>query len=179
MQQNQFTYQRNYTLSSRHNDVYLYVDEIIDVLKVKNVQQRKLYLSMLIHSKKHKQLGTSDFYMAYSTMENYGNTGNRKRLRLQINELEKQGRVKVVSHHRIDEVRSSIEGRLFDKPNVYRIKKDFKKNSGEKVFLKATDVENVDINDILAKAIKENLISFADCRKHLSRRNLNALRQAL
>lgn len=165
-------------LKNGNSEITLYGDEIRDVLSLGNMRLMQLYLSMLVHAKRHQEVGADSFYMAYSTMSDYGNAANRSTLRKYIHQLEELGRVKVVSSNIVDPIRSEVEGRAHHKPNVYRIKKSFNQTPDQKVLVKA-DATNVDINDILKTAYQNNVISFSDIKKHLPKNRFNKFKQSL
>lgn len=165
-------------LKNGDSEITLYGDEIKDVLSLKNMRLMQLYLSMLVHAKRHQEVGADSFYMAYSTMTNYGNTGQRSTLRKYIYQLEELGRVGIVSSNVIDPIRSEVEGYSYKKPNVYRIKKSFNQNSDQKVLIKA-DVANVDILNILQEAYKGNVISLADVKRNLTKNTFIKFKQSL
>lgn len=173
-----YVFSHNVVLKSGSRDIVLYRDEILDVLAHKNWTEMKLYLSMMIHAKRHQQVGADSFYMAYSVMTNYGNTTDRGRLRKHIKNLEIAERVEVVESGIIDPVRSEIEGEAFHKANVYRIKKSFNHNPDEKVIIKA-DVTSVDIFNVLRKAYADNVIAFADIKRNLSKNTFIKFKQSL
>lgn len=164
-------------LKNGNSEITLYGDEIKDVLALKNARLMQLYLSMLVHAKRHQEVGADSFYMAYSTMSGYGNTGERSTLRKYIHQLEGLGRIDVVSSNIVDPIRSEVKGYSYKKPNVYRIKKSFNQTSDQRVIVKA-DVTSVDINDILQEAYKRNIISLAEI-KQLPRRQFNKFKQSL
>lgn len=164
-------------LKNGNTTIDLYADEIKDVLALKNMRLMQLYLSMLIHAKRHQPIGADSFYMAYSTMADYGNPANRSTLRKYIHQLEELGRIGVVASNVIDPIRSEVEGYSYKKPNVYHIKKSFNQNSRQKVLIKA-DVTNVNINDILVKAYHDNVIGIDEI-KQLPRRQFDKFKQSL
>ncbi|MGG8954543.1 MULTISPECIES: TOTE conflict system archaeo-eukaryotic primase domain-containing protein [Staphylococcus] len=164
-------------LKNGNTTIELYADEIKDVLALKNMRLMQLYLSMLIHAKRHQPIGSNSFYMAYSTMADYGNPANRSTLRKYIHQLEELGRIGVVASNVIDPIRSEVEGYSYKKPNVYHIKKSFNQNSRQKVLVKA-DVTSVNINDILIKAYRDNVIGIDEI-KQLPRRQFDKFKQSL
>lgn len=90
------TYKKGYTLMiSNHKTVYVYEDEILDVLDLKNMTLMKLYLSHLVHAKRYAK--DDKYYMSYSVMTRMGNTKSRLRLKQHMQKLEKEGRIKFVS----------------------------------------------------------------------------------
>lgn len=165
-------------LKNGNSSITLYGDEIRDVLSLGNMRLMQLYLSMLVHAKRHQEVGADSFYMAYSTMSGYGNTGQRSTLRKYIHQLEELGRIEVVSSNIVDPIRSEVKGRAHHKPNVYRIKKSFNQNSGEKVLVKA-DATNVDIFEILQQAYNDNVISLADVKHSLAKNTFIKFKQSL
>lgn len=173
-----YVFNINITLGINNSEIVLYGDEIRDILMLKDIKLMKLYTSMLVHAKRHQPLGAETFYMAYSVMQNYGNTANRNTLKRYIDELERLGRIKIEQRRKVDTIRSEVEGHAIYKANVYSIKKDFNQNPDEKVLIKAAQL-HVDIIDILAQAIKTKAIKFNDIKPYLSSYNLTKLRQAL
>lgn len=173
-----YVFGKNVSMASGNKTVYLSVDEIKDVLALNNLTLMKLYLSMMIHAKRHQKLGDTSFYMAYSIMTNYGNAKDRSVLRKYISKLEELGRVEVVLSNEIDTMRSEIEGYTISKTNVYRIKKSFNQTSDKKVLVKA-DSKNIDVIDILRQAYDDKIISFYEIKKQLSRRQLDKFKQSL
>lgn len=169
------THKKNYTIHQLQRDVWLYEDEIKDILSVKGIHLQRLYTSMLIHAKRYSTV-SQPFYMAYSVMTNMGNDNNGSRLKSYISQL--SDRIEVVESNIIDIERSSREGFKINKPNVYRIKKSFNQNSGKKVLVKA-DMTNVNIFDLLQEAYKGNVISLANIKHNLSRRQFNKFKQSL
>lgn len=173
-----YVFGKNVSMARGNKTVYLSVDEIKDILALNNLTLMKLYLSMMVHAKRHQKLGDTSFYMAYSVMANYGNAKNRATLRKYISKLEKLERVEVVQSNEIDTMRSEIEGHRISKTNVYRIKKSFNQNFDKKVIVKA-DVTNVDIQDVIVQAYKNNVINFQYLKSNLSRRQLDKVKQSL
>lgn len=174
----EYVYRTNIVLGGANRDVYLYVEEIRDILALKKPSLMKLYTSMLVHSKRHKAIGVDNFYMAYSTMSDYGNTTQRDTLRKYIDELEQQGRIKVVSRYEIDPIRSEVEGHIISKTNIYEIKKSFDKTSEQKVLIKA-DTKDLKMENILANAYNVGVISYKEVKNNLTRYQLNKFKQAL
>lgn len=173
-----YVFGKNVSMARGNKTVYLSVDEIKDILTLNNLTLMKLYLSMMVHAKRHQTLGDTSFYMAYSVMTNYGNAKDRAMLRKYISKLEELERVEVVQSNEIDAMRSEIEGYTISKTNVYRIKKSFNQTSDKKVLVKA-DVTSVDIQDVIVQAYKNNIISFKELKSNLSRRQLDKLKQSL
>ena len=173
-----YVFNTSIALKNGNTAIELYVDEIKDVLSLKNMRLMQLYLSMLVHAKRHQPIGADSFYMAYSTMTGYGNTGQRSTLRKYIHQLEELGRIEVVASNVVDPIRSEIEGRAHHKPNVYRIKKSFNQTSSQKVLVKA-DLINVNIQDIFVQAYKNNVISLADIKHSLTKNTFIKFKQSL
>ncbi|TER83429.1 hypothetical protein E1N11_12280, partial [Staphylococcus epidermidis] len=90
-----YVYRTNITLGGINRDVYLYADELKDVLALRKTHLMKLYTSMLIHAKRHQPLGEKTFYMAYSVMINYGNNSNRSKLKRYLEELQQLNRISI------------------------------------------------------------------------------------
>ena len=172
-----YVFNTSIALKNGNTAIELYADEIKDVLALKNMKLMQLYLSMLIHAKRHQPIGSDSFYMAYSTMTDYGNTANRSALRNYLHQLEELGRISVVASNVIDPIRSEVEGYSYKKPNVYNIKKSFNQTSDQRVIVKA-DVTSVDINDILVKAYRDNVIGIDEI-KQLPRRQFDKFKQSL
>lgn len=173
-----YTFKENYTLSVGSNKIILYKDEIKDILEIGNVKLMMLYLSMIIHAKRHQPIGADNFYMAYSVMTNYGNARQRSTLRKNINELEHLGRIEVIQSGVKDHVRSEAEGRGISKTNVYKIKKNFNQNTDENVLIKA-NTETIDLYSILAKALDENAISITEIKNSFSKYEFKKFKQSL
>ena len=169
------THKKNYTIHQLQRDVWLYEDEIKDILSIKGIHLQRLYTSMLIHAKRYSTV-SQPFYMAYSVMTNMGNDNNGSRLKSYISQL--SDRIEVVESNVIDIERSSREGFKINKPNVYHIKKSFNQNSRQKVLVKA-DMTNVNIFDLLQEAYNGNVISLADIKLNLSKRQFNKFKQSL
>ena len=169
------THKKNYVFHNIQRDVALYEDEIKDILSVKGIHLQRLYLSMLIHAKRYSSL-EQPFYMAYSVMTNMGNSQERGRLRGYVMQL--SDRIEVKQSNVVDVARSKAMGVTIKKPNVYRIKKSFNQNTPEKVLVKA-DATNVDIFEILQEAYNDNVISLADVKQNLPRRQFNKFKQSL
>ncbi|MFW0762081.1 TOTE conflict system archaeo-eukaryotic primase domain-containing protein [Staphylococcus cohnii] len=169
------THKQNYVLYNIQRDVWLYEDEIKDILSVKGIHLQRLYLSMLIHAKRYSKV-SQPFYMAYSVMTNMGNSQERGRLRSYIMQLHE--RIEVKESNVVDVARSKATGTIIKKPNVYRIKKSFNQNSRQKVLVKA-DVTSVDIFDLLQEAYHTKVISLADIKHNLSRRQFDKFKQSL
>ena len=169
------THKKNYTIHQIQRDVWLYDDEIKDILSVKGIHLQRLYVSMLIHAKRYRTV-SEPFYMAYSTMSNMGNDNNGSRLKSYISQL--SDRIEVVESNKMDIERSRREGCKINKTNVYRIKKSFNQNSDQKVLIKA-DVISVDIQDVIVQAYKNNIISFKELKSNLSRRQFDKFKQSL
>lgn len=173
-----YVYKKNITLSNNTTEVVLYGDEIRDILALKDMKLMKLYTSMIVHAKRHTPLGADSFYMAYSVMQNYGNTSQRDTLKRYIDKLEQLGRIEVVKRRVVDEVRTHVEGYVVYKANIYSIKKSFNQNPDEKVLIKA-DNPNVNINDILIKAYENNVISIEQVKRNLTKYQFKKIKQLL
>lgn len=173
-----YVFNTSIALKNVNTTIELYAEEIKDVLVLKNIRLMQLYLSMLIHAKRHQPIGSDSFYMAYSTMTDYGNTANRSVLRNYIHQLEELGRIGVVASNVIDPIRSEVEGYSYKKPNVYNIKKSFNQNSDQKVLIKA-DVTSVNIQDILQEAYHTKVISLADVKQSLTKNAFIKFKQSL
>lgn len=173
-----YTFKENYTLSVGSNKIILYKDEIKDILEIGNLKLMMLYLSMIIHAKRHQPIGSDNFYMAYSVMTNYGNARQRSTLRKNISELEHLGRIEVIQSGVKDHVRSEAEGRGISKTNVYKIKKNFNQNTDENVLIKA-NTETIDLYSILAKALDENAISITEIKNSFSKYEFKKFKQSL
>ncbi|WP_193014103.1 TOTE conflict system archaeo-eukaryotic primase domain-containing protein [Staphylococcus equorum] len=169
------THKKNYTIHQIQRDVWLYEDEIKDILSIKGIHLQRLYTSVLIHAKRYSTV-SQPFYMAYSTMSNMGNDNNGNRLKSYISQLNEH--IEVVESNVVDIERSSREGSKINKPNVYRIKKSFNQNSDQKVLVKA-DATNVDIFEILQEAYTHNVISLADVKRSLAKNTFIKFKQSL
>lgn len=169
------THKKNYTIHQLQRDVWLYEDEIKDILSIKGIHLQRLYTSMLIHAKRYSTV-SQPFYMAYSVMTSMGNDNNGWRLKSHISQL--NDRIEVVESNVIDIERSNREGCKINKPNVYRIKKSFNQTSDQRVIVKA-DVTSVDIFDLLQEAYHTKVISLADIKHNLSRRQFDKFKQSL
>lgn len=168
-------HKKNYMFHDIQRDVWLYEDEIKDILSVKGIHLQRLYLSILIHAKRCGSL-KQPFYMAYSVMANMGNSQERGRLRSYISQL--SDRIEVKQSNVVDVPRSKATGITVKKPNVYSIKKSFNQNSDQKVLIKA-DVASVDINEVLKTAYQNNVINFSDIKKHLPKNRFAKFKQSL
>lgn len=173
-----YVFNTSITLKNGNTTIEVYVDEIKDVLSLKNMRLMQLYLSMLVHAKRHQPIGADSFYMAYSTMADYGNTANRSTLRKYIHQLEELGRIGVVASNVVDPIRSEVEGYSYKKPNVYSIKKSFNQNSRQKVLVKA-DVTSVNVIEILQEAYHSKVISLTDVKHSLTKNTFIKFKQSL
>lgn len=168
-------HKENYVFHNIQRDVWLYEDEIKDILSVKGIHLQRLYLSMFIHAKRYSKV-SQPFYMAYSVMANMGNSQERGRLKRYITQLNEH--IEVKESNVVDVARSKANGIIIKKPNVYRIKKSFNQNSDQKVLIKA-DVKNVNIFELLQEAYHSKVISLADIKHNLSRRQFDKFKQSL
>lgn len=114
------TYERGYVLNGGKKEVEVTKAEILQVLSVKKIHLKKLLLSLLIHSKRHKKKDGS-FYMAYSVMTKMGNTTERGRLLKYLVELQDMGLIEIISHGEVDKARSAQAGQVVYKANEYRV----------------------------------------------------------
>lgn len=113
-------YKEGYTISNQRKEIEVSKAEVKQMLEVKKLHLKKLLFSLLIQSKRHaKQDGS--FYMAYSVIERMGNTDNRTRALLYLQELEQLGHIEIVSRGVIDNERTKAENTVRYKPNEYRV----------------------------------------------------------
>lgn len=105
----------------RRRDVEVSKEEIIEILNTGNWQHKKLLFSLLLHSKRYAD-DDGEFFMAYSTMEQYGNTTDRGRALKYLKELEKLDKIKIVSRGKLDTIRTKAFRQPINKPNVYKVK---------------------------------------------------------
>lgn len=175
-----YVFKANISMSNGSVYVALYESEIRTLLSIKGLHLQRLYLSLLIHSKRHQQIGADTFYMAYSVMSNYGNAKDRGTLRKYIHKLEQMGYIEVVASNQIDPIRSEVEGKEIKKPNVYKIKhkKSLNQNPRQKVLIK-TDTQHIDVDAIICKAYTTNVIDFAEIKKHLPKKRFISFKQSL
>jgi hypothetical protein len=113
-------YSKGYLLRGARTEIEITKAEILQILAIKELHLKKLLLSMLIHSKKFKKKNNA-FTMSLSIMKKYGNTLNEGRLIKYLKLLEQMGKIKILEHGVIDEVRSKAEKTFLYKPNVYEI----------------------------------------------------------
>jgi len=63
-----YTYERNYSLTVKQNDIVVSAEELQDILKIKGKNQKRLLYALLIHSKRYANKD-GIFYMSYKQME--------------------------------------------------------------------------------------------------------------
>ena len=139
------TYKKGYKLKARAKDVRITRDEILDILSIKEWHLKQLYVIHLVQSKRYAE-ENGNYYMTYKTMTAMGSTNNRTNLIKYIKQLGDLGKVDVVARNVFDKERSIAEGRAICKPNVYKIKKIFKRDVDSILF---EDKEKIDLVKIL------------------------------
>lgn len=63
-----YTYEKNYQLIMKNNDISVNTDELMDILKVKNKNHKLLLYALLVHSKRYCN-NDGIFYMSYKQMQ--------------------------------------------------------------------------------------------------------------
>lgn len=162
-------FKHDYKLRQAQRDVYVYQHEIDVILNVKGWHNKKLLFSMLIHSKRH---ATKDgiFSMTYEQLHDYGNTTDRNKLKSHISKLNEY--IEVVSSNVMDIDRCKREGKIYKKPNRYRLKESIKKsfdNHSAKVEIKA----NASLEQVI-----QCFYNLDDLKKHLTRTEISKLKVA-
>src|SRR5699024_8263192 len=81
-----------------------------------------------------------EFYMAYSVLEQYGNTKDRQALKKYIEELQDREKVLIISSNKLDKTRTKLERFPRNETNIYSVCLDSSEiESNEIVTLKSTD----------------------------------------
>lgn len=119
------TYERDYKFTSKRKAVRIHKQEIDVILGLKELQLKKLALSMLVHAKRHtsnkKSLAEQDFYMTYEQMERMGNTGTRSRLIKYQKQLDSLGLVYKTSTNKLDMTRTKDMKQPLSFPSRYKV----------------------------------------------------------
>lgn len=138
-------YDHNYIFDGVSSQVEISRNEIIEVLKVKNLKEKILLLVMLVHSKRYAKYN-GEFYMAYSVMNRMtkGNL-NRAALKRYVNSLEEKGLVTTVLSNTVDTEISKLKGFVYKKANVYRVNLVPDEGSEKIIVHNSGKVELVDI----------------------------------
>lgn len=127
-------YEKKYSIRGRKaQKIRLYKEDIVNALKPKRKELKKLLFSMICHSKLYAK-DDGSFYMAYSVMTNMGNTANRSRLYDFTDRLEKGGFIEVIRRGK------RKDKRLLNEVNIYRV------NNIEQAFREGNYIELDSIN---------------------------------
>lgn len=170
-------YLKDYKLLGQRKNIYYVNDELLDMLTIKNKQQRRLYLAMIGHSKRYNR-ANEKFCMTFETMRAMNIKNNGTAMRKNLDELAANGYIEIIRGGAIDKELLNSQGVVQRLPNIYRIKKCFNQNSDQKVLVKA-DAGNSDAIELLSNAYKNNAIDINDVRNHLSRRQYDKFKQSL
>ena len=106
-------YEKGYTLISHVENLHLYKDEMVEIMKIKEKNTKLVLFSMLLHS---KRFANKDgvFYMTYSQMEEMCGLG-KKGVMNNVSILEELGLIEIVERY------ISQKGTYIKKPNKYKI----------------------------------------------------------
>lgn len=152
-------YKLGYRYSHNIETLSFSVEEIKDVLEVRNTKLMKLYLAHRIHSKRYANIEDETYYMTYEQLKDYNVDSNRSRVLEQINKL--SDRIEIVSRDEIDLDKSNQNKTVFKQPNRYKLIKKFDNN--------ATNIEiesSYTLEDLLVEVQASNLI---DLKNYLTR----------
>ncbi|MCT1652865.1 TOTE conflict system archaeo-eukaryotic primase domain-containing protein [Staphylococcus saprophyticus] len=152
-------YKLDYKYSQSIETLSFSVEEIKDVLEVRNTKLMKLYLAHRIHSKRYANLEDETYYMTYEQLKQYNVDSNRGRTLEQISKL--SDRIEIVSRNRVDLEKTKQNGKVLKEPNRYKLKKKFESNVGS-----ITIESRITLEELLIKVQRSNLI---DLKPYLSR----------
>lgn len=154
-------YKHQYTFGKSNEELKFGIDEIKDILSIKEWHLKQLYFIMLVHSKRHASLIDDTFYMSHSTASKYGADLNRSRLISQIYKL--ADRVEIVSRNVVDKELSKESGTIVKQPNIYRIAKKYNPNATN---IKIATDKAIEFEKFLYHLHTTNVI---DIRKYISK----------
>lgn len=167
----QVVYVNDYKFNKRKKDVSITLEEINFILSIDKWHLKQMFFIHLIHSKRYSN-NKGIYYMTYDTMERYGATTHRQRVKKYIEQLEDF--IQVVSNNEIDSVRSLETGAIVKKPNKYKIKKIFNNSTDDQDSIIIKDCE-LSLELILQRFAERYEINL---RKQLTRTELTKVRQA-
>src|SRR5699024_5778434 len=121
-------YKLDYKYSQNIETLSFSLEEIRDVLEVRNTKLMKLYLAHRIQSKRYSNLEDETYYMTYEQLKEYNVDSNRGRTLEQINKL--SDRIEIVSRNVIDVEKTKQNGKVLKEPNRYKLIKKFDSNVG-------------------------------------------------
>lgn len=142
------TFKKGYTLNvGKRYKVRIYKDEVDDILNIEHWHHKKLYLSMLVHSKRVEREGEM-FFMSYGMMRDMGNKVRSSKLKGYIDSLVEEDMVEVISRGALAE--GVMYGAKYHKykANEYKIKK-----------ISNHDGEYIEIGDDGSTEVVDNLVS--------------------
>lgn len=152
-------YKLDYKYSQNIETLSFSLEEIRDVLEVRNTKLMKLYLAHRIQSKRYANLEDETYYMTYEQLKEYNVDSNRGRTLEQINEL--SDRIEIVSRNVIDVEKTKQNGKVLKEPNRYKLIKKFDSNVGS-----ITIESSYTLEELLIKVQASNLI---DLKPYLAR----------
>lgn len=127
-------------------EINIHENEILEVLKPKNMNLKQLAFIMMVHSKKYKGDGET-FYMTYKQMADMGADKNGARLLKHLQELEKTGFLTIVERDR--------KKGLKHLPNIYKV--NVSPSTENFIQLSTTDKEEINLEKVVAKLVSENV----------------------
>lgn len=166
----QYTYEKNYQLTIKSNDISVSAEELQDILKVKGKNQKVILYSLLIHSKRYCNKD-GIFYMSYKQMQEVTGISKRNLIRL-VQQLEE---LKVIDVFRSNNMTYNKR----DKKPISEVNKYKYNLLGDKLY----NTENGNIFNVCNKnctncfnACLCNLYEDKELKELLSRRNYEEIK---
>lgn len=152
-------YKLDYKYSHSIETLSFTIEEIKDVLEVRNTKLMKLYLAHRIHSKRYANLEDETYYMTYEQLKQYNVDSNRGRALEQLSKL--SDRIEIVSRNVVDLEKTKQSKSVLKQPNRYKLIKKFESNATN-----ITIESSFTLEELLVKVQASNLI---DLKPYLTR----------
>ena len=152
-------YKLDYKYSHNIEDLSFSLEEIRDILEVRNTKLMKLYLAHRIHSKRYANLEDETYYMTYEQLKRYNVDSNRGRALEQLSKL--SDRIEIVSRNVVDLEKTKQSKSVLKQPNRYKLIRKFESNATN-----ITIESSFTLEELLVKVQDSNLI---DLKPYLSR----------
>lgn len=116
----QLVFENNYGENKKPKKVKIYQTEIESILDLPKKQYKNLLYTLIVHSKRFAKTD-GKFYMAYSTIESYGNSKNRTRILNYLNTLQELRMIEIVKRGSINKALTLEKGHVMYEANIYKV----------------------------------------------------------
>lgn len=147
-------FDRDYRLGNENKEIIIHKSEIKEVLKAETFRTKQVAFAMLITAKRYGRL----FYFTYGASVKMIGIKSPNTFFDAVKRLEKSKFIKVVRRGEIDKAASREKGRIFKKPNKYRLLINEPAPDEPYVVIKPDDVDSADLVDITKSLLTEDEI---------------------